>query len=448
MLRFFKNNTQVAKELNELDYSDYLKVKRSRLFSRLCLLGALAAFIQGGYDLYDGFPYVMLIDIGFASVLFLGYYLNHKGKYHFATILIFLSSNFILFGFASIVPRGVGIFLLYFPLIAFSFISYDYQHRHFSIGFTILSIILNGVLIITDYQPFGNINLQPTDPTPSFAINMFFSIVLLGMGINFLIRLNHKWEQVLLKNQRETKRLSEEITKQNTSLEKTNQELDRFVYSTSHDLRAPLASILGLINLTSIEKEPPSETIKGYLEMIKDRVNSLDDFISDIIDYSKNSRTELSNEEVNLNHLMDEVIKNNKYLENADKVSVSTNVKLNTEIILDRKRLFRVLNNLVSNAIKYSDLSKPSPFIIIDVIEEPQKHITIEVKDNGIGIEDEYQNNVFQMFYRATETASGSGLGLYIAQEMVSKMDGSISLKSQFQEGSIFTITLPLITKE
>ena len=429
--------------LEDLDYAGYLKKKRETLFSQLCLLGALAAVTQGAYDLYDGFPKVMSIDLGFAFILFLGHYLNRKGKYYVAALLIFLSSNLILFSFAAIVPKGVGIYLLYFPLIAFSFISYDYHRRYLSFGFTILSIALNGILLLTDFQPFGTINLQPTDPAIPFGINLLVSILLLSLGINFLIKINFSWEQVLLDQQKETKRLSEELVKKNTSLEKTNRELDSFVYSTSHDLRAPLSSILGLINLTELESEKPSETMKNYLEMIKERVNGLDDFIQDVIDYSRNSRTDLVVDDVDLEKLFDKVLLTNRFLVKTGKVEISTKIDVRNKVKLDKSRFFRVLNNLVSNAIKYSDLSKEKSFVHIYASKEANKLI-IKIEDNGIGIEEKNVEKVFDMFFRATEKADGSGLGLYIAKEMISKMNGSLELESKINIGSTFIIKLPV----
>lgn len=443
MLRGQGSNNKGFKELDGLDQPTYLKRKRSMLFSQLCILAALAALIQGAYDLYDGFPYVMSIDVGFALILLLGHQLNKKGKYHLATVFIFTASNIILFVLASIVPKGVGVYLLYFPLIVFSFISYDYAHRRLSFAFAILSTLLNIILLLTNFQPFGNINLQPTDPTLSFALNMFISIGLLSMGINFLIRLNYNWEQVMLKNQEQTERLSKEVKNQNITLEKANQELDRFVYSTSHDLKAPLASIRGLINLTALEKEEIPPGLKDYLQMIKERVHSLDDFIKDIIDYSKNSRTEIDNEEIDIPSLIDEVFQNNRFLKNAEQVEIVTEIENSKAFSSDKQRLFRVLNNLVSNAIKYSDETKQKSYVKIKVYND-SNNLIIKIEDNGIGIEDHNKEKIFEMFFRGTETSEGSGLGLYIAQEMISKMGGSLNLESQFHQGSTFTIKLPI----
>ncbi len=425
------------------DYSNYLKHKRNVLFSQFCIIGSGAAVIQAIYDLLDGYPLVMTFDLVFVVVLMSGYLLNEKGKHEIGKALVLLSANLMLFSFSAVVPKGVGLYLLFYPLVAFSFIVFDYDHRKYSYGLAILSILLNSILLITNYQPYGDINLQPSDPTISFALNLIISIVLLSLGIDFLLTITHKAEEKLVESQQHTEKLAHEINEKNLTLEKTNQELDRFVYSTSHDLRAPLASIMGLINLAELEKESVPEEITKYLEMMKERVNSLDDFIQDIIDYSRNARTELIFTEVNIHELIKEVIKNNRFLENTGKVAIRTYIEVDKKIKLDKSRVSRILNNLVSNAIKYNDLRKKDPFVDISAKIKDNK-LVIQVADSGLGMRDEVKDKVFTMFYRGTEAATGSGLGLYIAREMTQKINGTLTFVSEKDIGTTFTLTIPL----
>ena len=428
---------------NESDISSYIDDKRNVLFSQFCVIATISAIIQGTYDLIDGYPMVMGIDLFIASILVVGYYLNEKRKHTLAKVLVFTSMNLILFSFAAVVPKGVGMHLLFYPLVAFSFITLDFINRRYSYSLTFLSVILNAILVITKYQPYGAINLQPSDPTISFVINLLISLLLLGLGIDFMLKINHKAEVKLLENQRHTENLVIEINEKNLNLEKTNKELDQFVYSTSHDLRAPLASILGLINLTELEKENVSPNIRQYLDMMKDRVNNLDDFIQDIIDYSRNTRVEIALTDTDISELIEEVINNNRFLENAKKVEIIASVRITEKIKIDKTRVFRALNNLVSNAIKYNDLSKDNPKVQITASLD-QNVLTLEVSDTGRGIRDDIKDKIFDMFFRGTDVADGSGLGLYIAKEMVEKMDGSIKFSSESGKGSIFTIELPI----
>ena len=425
------------------DHIIFLEQKRNVLFSQFCILAAGFALIQGFFDLIDGFPMVFAIDVFIALILITGYFLNENRKHNSAKILVLIGSNLMLFSFAAVVPKGVGIYLLFYPLVAFSFIAIDFKHRRYSYILTILALFLNIVLLYTNFQPFGTINLQPTDPSISFALNLVISIALLSLGINFLLKINNTAESKLLDNQKHTEKLANEINEKNLSLEKTNAELDRFVYSTSHDLRAHLASILGLISLTELEEEPIPPEIVRYLQMMKERVNSLDDFIQDIIDYSRNSRVEVVLTKLNFSKLIDDVIEHNRYLKNTQHVMINKNINVSKPIKIDRTRISRVLNNLVSNAIKYNDLSKEQPTVDINAKLEDNTLI-LNVSDSGKGIRDEIKDRVFDMFYRGTDQATGSGLGLYIAREMMHKMDGTLKFSTEAGKGTTFTLVLPL----
>jgi len=107
----------------------------------------------------------------------------------------------------------------------------------------------------------------------------------------------------------------------------------------------------------------------------------------------------------------------------------------------DETRLTMVFNNLISNAFKFSALYKEDPFIEISATITPE-NTTLRVLDNGIGIKQQYLNNIFDMFFRATDSNYGSGLGLYIAKEAVQKMGGEIIVESEYGSGTNFTITL------
>lgn len=441
-LALFKKGGSASIDLN---YADFSNNRRWNVFSILCIIGTITAFLQGLNDLILGFPFVALLDVFLGIILLISYFINRYGYHHFAKIFLFTTSNFSLFCFAAVVPQGVGIFLLFFPLVIFYFISFKFEDRAYSFGFTFLALILNIILLATDYQPFGAINIQPTDTSSSFGINLILSLVLIGIGINYLIKMNHLTQELLLKQQEKSDTLSKKVKENNLTLKKTNIELDRFVYSTSHDLKAPLASISGLLNLAKMEKEPVPEFMHTYLDMMEERVQNLNLFIKDILDYSRNSRLGLTFDKVNISALVREVFETNKYLENATKVKLTSKVAPSLICKIDKNRIFRVLMNLISNAIKYSDLSKKNPSTQVSAIIKSNQLI-IKVEDNGIGISEENKDKIFDMFYRGTELADGSGLGLYITQEMVHKMNGNLTFESQLGEGTTFILKFPTKT--
>ena len=233
----------------------------------------------------------------------------------------------------------------------------------------------------------------------------------------------------------------EKILLQNELLAKANKELDYFVYSVSHDLRAPLSSILGLTNIYSLAlSEKEKQDIIG---MINGRAHVLDEFIREVLDYSKNTRLELRLQELVIRETVQEVVDGLTHMEGFK--SVRTQVDIDPTLILssDSERLKVVLNNLIANSIYYRDEGKDS-FVRISAMKiNDQCKLIIE--DNGIGIKSEHHGKIFGMFYKAHARPQGTGLGLYIVKETMQRLGGSVSLSSEFGKGSVFTLILPQI---
>jgi signal transduction histidine kinase len=240
----------------------------------------------------------------------------------------------------------------------------------------------------------------------------------------------------------ERKKAEEKIKKQKDLLEKVNAELDRFVYITSHDLKAPLLSIQGLINLAEISDDKAE--IDHCLNMMKERVKGLENFISDIISYSRNVRSGIVKEEVNLKNVIKSIVDELLYMKGVEKLKIHIDMDSDLTMLSDEKRLNVILKNLVFNAIKYHNYDQENPEIWIEA-EKLKNQVKIRIRDNGEGIRKEQLNKIFEMFYRASEKSNGSGLGLYIVKEMTSKLNGSVEVESTHGKGSEFTVTLPLI---
>jgi len=238
----------------------------------------------------------------------------------------------------------------------------------------------------------------------------------------------------------EMKEAEERIAQQNKILEKTNAELDQFVYSTSHDLRAPLMSILGLIDLA--KGATKKNEINNFLDLMANRVNRLDEFIGEIIDFSRNSRLEINMEEILLHDLVNEIVNDLQFIENSNKIEVYNQIGKDFVIISDKKRIQTILRNLISNSFKYHNLLQKEPFIKVDA-RNGYDAIAISVIDNGDGIKDDKKEHIFEMFYRGSDKSKGSGLGLYIAKEMTEKIKGTIKLKTEYGSGSEFSVELP-----
>lgn len=230
------------------------------------------------------------------------------------------------------------------------------------------------------------------------------------------------------------------LKRQNDELTKINAELDRFVYSASHDLRAPLMSVKGLLNM--IKVDPDQSNAEHYLNLIERSVDKLDNFISDIINYSRNARMDVLPKRIDFASLVQESIDSLKFMEGAEQVRSIREIKETVPFYSDYSRLLIVFNNIISNAVRYRDQWKVDCFLKIQIsVDENAAHIIFS--DNGIGIPEEYVEKVFKMFFRANADSKGSGLGLYIVKSAVEKLGGAITIQSKLGEGTTFDLRIP-----
>jgi len=234
------------------------------------------------------------------------------------------------------------------------------------------------------------------------------------------------------------KKAEEELALKNAELSKINSELDRFVYSVAHDLRSPLTSILGLTSFIMNESKEP-QTV-AHAQMVCNRIKRLDNFIKNVLSYSKNKRTEIKIEQIHLQQTISEIIEwcNS---DNGSAVNIELDINESVPFRTDPTRFSMVIENLVSNAIKYQDSGKEEKSVKIKGATD-EKQLAISIEDNGIGIPAEHQGKIFDMFYRVSHKSPGSGLGLYIVKEVVEKLNGNIKLSSRPSVGTTFYLEI------
>jgi PAS domain S-box-containing protein len=230
------------------------------------------------------------------------------------------------------------------------------------------------------------------------------------------------------------------IEEQYKELQRINSELDRFVYSASHDLKAPLTSILGIVKVARMDTEE-SSSLK-YLTMAETNVTRLLRVIKDMTNFSRNARLNVTNELIDFNSIIKESIDTFTYLSKFKNISFVINVENSNDFFSDKLRIGILFNNFISNAILYHDVNKRNPFIHISITCF-SNYASIVIEDNGEGIDPEYHSAIFNMFYRVSKDSEGSGLGLYIVKGIVEKLNGKIELISSPSEGTKFIITLP-----
>jgi PAS domain S-box-containing protein len=228
------------------------------------------------------------------------------------------------------------------------------------------------------------------------------------------------------------KKVEEELKIRNT-------ELDNFVYKVSHDLRAPLSSILGLVNLARLPGN--TDNPNDYIDIIGEKVEHLDHFIGDVLSHSKNLKMEVTTSKVDFAQIIDRTFNELSYLEGAKEMARKVKIE-GVDFYSDPWRISEILRNLISNAIKYRKLTISDPEISVKIFVDNLR-AEISFVDNGIGIDEHNLARIFEMFYRATEQSDGSGIGLYIVKNAVDKLGGQMNVASQLHQGTRFYIVLP-----
>lgn len=401
-------------------------VQHANLLSRLAIIMMVVTVTYYVMYLIFAFNAPWQIFAMFAFTSIASYFLVKVNRLNFAKIFGLLSFNTIIYFVAASETHLTNINLYFITGGIAALVLYDYQEKIKSFAFITFSFALYLLARFSTYSIFPRRDFTPQE----VSIISLFNLAIFGYVTTYLVIL-------LLKGNYLKK---EDLKRQNAELVKINNELDRFIYSSSHDLRAPLSSLLGLIQLTELEHNESLK--KDYLKMMRGRIAAMELFIKEIIDYAKNARQEAEYELINLNNEIQKIIQELKYMEGASRVSVRCTGLDKVQINGDLMRIRIVLSNLISNAIKYRDKSKEKCELYINAVTNSNS-VSIEFKDNGIGISSTQHEKVFDMFYRAHETSTGSGLGLYLVRETLNNLKGSIEIISEVGEGSSFTITLP-----
>ena len=248
---------------------------------------------------------------------------------------------------------------------------------------------------------------------------------------------NEQELRICIDNAREKFERERELRIKNKELEATHAELDKFVYSTSHELRAPLVSMLGVMEL--LRREEDQLKSKEYINMLDTSLQRLNEAVQNIIYYYQNARTDEILENIDFKELLDEIV---RALERSgSKIVPKLNVEVHGNYVFrgDRHRVRVILLNLISNAIRFTDSAKSDPRVSVDVLQNAEKAV-VRVSDNGIGIEEDRLHRIFEPFDGQNLT---SGVGLFISKQAAVKIGADIQVHSIFGEGSKFTIDIP-----
>jgi two-component system sensor histidine kinase/response regulator len=221
---------------------------------------------------------------------------------------------------------------------------------------------------------------------------------------------------------------------------------DEFISIASHELKTPLTSVKGYVQLLerSIEKGDV-ETVKKHLQKAQAQLEKLNSLIADLLDISKieSGKLKFNKQYFHIDELLKNVVEVIHQSNPEFKITINGQVK--EAIFGDEMRIEQVVINFLTNAIKYS----PGTAEVLINVREADDRIYVGVRDYGIGIAPEQQKNLFEKFYRVEETAlhfQGLGIGLYIASEIVKRHGGEVGVHSNMGEGSEFFFYIPIVS--
>ena len=270
-------------------------------------------------------------------------------------------------------------------------------------------------------------------------------LTLMSSLLYYYYRQKNNANNLLRAGNKELRAAEEILESKNKELEKyieSNIQLEQFAHVASHDLRAPIVNINNFSNLLQKKEQGNlSEDQKKYVHYIQSNGEQMLELVTDLLEYSKINSQKINPSEIELQSLIDQVLNSVKIQSKAQNVRIHVQDKL-PRITADEVKLKRVLQNLVSNAIKFSDKEKDS-YINIEFQDKPT-HWEFKISDNGIGIEDEYLQSIFHPYVRLHNRSQyeGTGLGLSVCQKIIDQHGGDITCSSTFGQGSIFTFSI------
>lgn len=423
---------------NNGQHLSYSGVKLAILTGQLSLLSFLMnagyALFDIYHDIYHSWPLLSLS----ALLSLVSFVLNRRGAYLYAKLTLGLTSNISIFYFSSIEPIETSLSFLFIICALGAIATLGLQQKRLALLFVLLPIILYVFSAVIDLHLFDRRPSSADYVRVNMIINFFTTFTATILMFYFLLNLNHHSENELRENEKRLHAKNEELVK-------VNKELDRFVYSASHDLRSPISSVRGLINIAKLDDLAP-ET-RSYLNMMDQQLIGLNKFIEDIVLYSRNTRVLVRIESISLKNLVTDILGSLQFSPGSEKIALEVNIPDELTLQSDATRVRIVLANLLSNAFKYSNHNQQNPFIKITSTKTPT-HIDISIQDNGTGIESQYLSKIFDMFFQANDKSEGSGLGLYIVNETLQKIQGTIRVQSELGMGTEFIVTLPLQLNE
>lgn len=377
------------------------------------------------YDIYLGFPSSLFIYPPFILIFCYALHLLRKGKYDVGRNILLVGLNLIVYIIMSSIPQDPLSASFYIGVLVVEYVLLGNEKK-----IELFSLFtLTFILYVSDaYLEISLLPVRQYDET-TLQVNKTIDFVLCALGTLMSIKLLIDYLQKII----------DEQSKSNKELNRLNNELDRYSYTITHDLKGPIHSMLRLVQLPVIDKNNYHE----YLGSMRESLQNIWGLIQDVSEQTRNRNFEVTKEVFNMAETVEIIWELVRYAPEAQGIQLILDIPKDLKIETDKRRMIGILNNLITNSIRYQDKSRSKRFIKVSgSISNHWFHLYVE--DNGMGIAPEHQQKVFEMFYRGSDVNGGSGLGLFTVKESINKLMGHIELESQFGKGTIFRIRIPI----
>ncbi|MCU0445146.1 MAG: HAMP domain-containing histidine kinase [Microscillaceae bacterium] len=411
-------------------------LKRQKLirdFGRVCLASMVVSILPDIYfGLWKSTLFTLLMGLPFWLILVV-----NRQYIDTASNLLIFWLLFVLIYFSVALGRESNIHMMLLVIIIAIPFTIDPQKKFLIYIHITLPILIYLFLEFNDFKlsfisPMPDVSLAHTKTFGS--INLLVIFIIIPLITVVILRSNQRFAE-------EIHQTNEQLQNRNHELTKKNEALDQFAYRVSHDLRSPIASLKGLLNI--LQGETQISEIQQYHQLMQKSLFRLDDFIRDILDQAQNLRTELNISPLDLHQTIKDIYDQLKFTNPDSRVELRLHIENHTpEFASDLYRLKIIFHNLIANAIRYHDPKKNLAWLHISGFIDAQ-HANLRLEDNGLGIAKEHQAKVFEMFYRANSHTKGSGLGLFLVKECVEKLGGTIAMQSEMGKGTVFELKIP-----
>ena len=235
---------------------------------------------------------------------------------------------------------------------------------------------------------------------------------------------------------------TKELNNSNDALTKVNGEMDNFIYKTSHDIRGPLASLKGICNVAILDVK--DDTALTYLKRLDTTAEKLNTILTRLLIINQINHAMLAANVIHFEEIIEEILFLERKKGMPKRLQISYDIEKGFEMKSDREMLRIVLENLIDNSIKfYNESERVTPFAKIQVTAD-DRNVLIRVIDNGVGINEETKEKIFQMFVRASERSETGGIGLYLSRLATGRLEGTIDFATTLEKYTVFTVRLPL----